>query len=226
MREVQRCTTALIVSVVVVTVASFTQPSRAAGSQQFDLAQSLDAGSLRPVNRSVSALPENQGVHVSENAGPGVVWIEGSDFAEGTIEVEVRGRDLVGRSFVGIAFHRQNDATYEAVCLRPFNFRIGDPARRQHAVQYMAVPDNDWPVLRQQFPEEFESPVDTSVSPTDWVPLRIVVQSRAVQIYVGSRGSPTLEVRKLGTTERGLIGLWTGNGSDGDFVNLRLNPAN
>ena len=173
-------------------------------------------------NRDVTALPDSQGVHVTENAGPGVIWIEGSEFAQGTIEVDVRGREVRGRSFVGVAFHRQNDETYDAVYLRPFNFQTNDPVRRQHAVQYIAVPEYDWPTLRQQFPEESENPVDASVSPTDWIPLRVVVQRRMVQIYVGSVSSPTLEVRKLGASDRGLIGLWTGNNSDGDFANLRI----
>ena len=165
------------------------------------------------------------GVHVSEHAGTGVIWIESSDFTQGTIEIDVRGRDLQGRSFVGVAFHGKDDSTFETVYLRPFNFRTEDLARRQHAVQYIAVPDYDWAPLRQQFPEEFKNPVDESVSPTDWVPLRVVVKDRMIQIYVGSVSSPTLEVRTLGASDRGLIGLWTGNGSDGDFSNLRVTSA-
>jgi len=90
------------------------------------------------------------------------------------------------RSFVGVAFHRRDDTTYESVYLRPFNFRIADPARRQNAVQYMTVPGFDWPRLRQEFPSEFENPVDPSVSPTDWVPLRIVVLGATVQVFVGT----------------------------------------
>ena len=163
-------------------------------------------------------------MRVTEKAGPGVVWLEGSDFAEGTIEIEVRGRDLPQQSFVGIAFHGKDDGTYECVYLRPFNFRAEDPVRRQHAVQYVAVPGYDWPRLRQQFPEEFENPVDSAVVPTDWVQLRVVVKGRTIQVYIGGVRSPTLEVRKLGQQDRGMIGLWTGNNSDGAFANLRITP--
>ena len=166
-----------------------------------------------------------RGVHLTEKEGNGVLWLEGSDFAEGTIEVEVRGRDVLARSFLGVASHRKDDNTYEAVYLRPFNFRAEDPARHQHAVQYITVPDYDWPRLRKEFPEEFENPVDPSVAPTDWVPLRVVVKGATVQIYVGSVTSPTLEVRKLGSLDRGAVGLWVGNTSDGDFANLRITPA-
>jgi len=56
----------------------------------------------------------------------------------------VRGKDLFQQSFVGLAFHGKDDNTYEAVYLRPFNVRSDDPVRRDHAVQYMSVPDFDW----------------------------------------------------------------------------------
>ena len=84
------------------------------------------------------------------------------------------------------------------------------------------MPDYDWPRLRKEFPEEFENPVDASVAPTDWVPLKVVVNEKTVQIYVGAVKTPTLEVRKLGQLDGGLIGLWTGNSSDGDFANVRV----
>lgn len=196
-----------------------------AAPQQINLAEWLAGGKLKAVNRDVTALEgDKRGVKVSEKAGPGVVWIEGSDFDQGTIEIDVRGRDVLQQSFLGIAFHGKDDKTYEAVYLRPFNFRAQDPDRHQHAVQYVAVPDYDWPRLRKEFPEEFENPVDASVAPTDWVPLRVVVKGNAVQIFVGKVNTPTLEVRKLGTLDRGLIGLWVGNNSDGDFMNLRVTP--
>lgn len=191
--------------------------------EQIDLAQRLSAGRLRAVNRQVSALQGTPGaVTVTEMAGDGVVWIENSDFGLGTIELDIRGRDVQGRSFVGVAFHRRDDKNYEVVYLRPFNFRTTDPARLQHAVQYMVSPDFDWPRLRQEFPEEFENPVDKSIDPTGWVPLRVTVNAKTVQIYVGKAASPALEVRKLGNLERGQIGLWAGNGSDGAYANLRI----
>jgi hypothetical protein len=137
--------------------------------------------------------------------------------------VDVRGRDVQQRSFVGVAFHRQDDNSYEAVYVRPFNFRNADVARRQNAVQYISLPDYD-PRLRKEFPSEFENPVDASVAPTEWVPLRLVVTGSMIQIYVGKVASPSLEARKLGSLDHGAVGLWVGNNSDGDFANLRLTP--
>jgi hypothetical protein len=195
-------------------------------AQAIDLAERLGAGKLRAVNREVAPLKgDRRGVHISEKEGPGVVWIEGTDFSQGTIEVDTRGRDVLQQSFLGVAFHRKDDNTYESVYLRPFNFRATDPDRHQHAVQYMAVPDYDWPRLRKEFPNEFERPVDASLVPTDWVALRIVVKGSNVQVFAGPVKTVTLEARKLGSTAEGQVGLWVGNNSDGDFANLRITPA-
>jgi hypothetical protein len=215
----------LLLSALAVKVPVSAEPSQSAAAS-IDLAERLAAGKLKVVNREATPLQgDRRGVHVNEKPGNGIVWIEGSDFAEGTLEVDVRGRDMLGQSFLGVAFHGKDDTTYEAVYLRPFNFRAQDPARHQHAVQYIAPPDYDWPRLRKEFPEEFENPVDPSVAPTDWVPLRVVVKGQTIQIYVGKVTAPTLEVRKLGKLERGMVGLWTGNNSDGDFANLRIANA-
>ena len=199
---------------------------QAGATERINLAERLAAGKLRVVNREISRTAGHaEGVHLSEREGNGIAWVEGTDFAQGTIEIEIRGRDVLQRSFVGIAFHRRDDNTYEVVYLRPFNFRAEDPARHQHAVQYATVPEFDWPRLRKEFPEEFENPVDASIAPTGWVPVRLVVNAKTVQIYVGGVKTPTLEVRKLGALDRGGIGLFAGNGSDGDYANLRLTPS-
>jgi len=196
-----------------------------AAPQRINLAERLSAGTLRPVNRKIAALADRRdSVQVAEGADPGVIWIDGSNFSDGTIELDVRGRDVVQRSFVGLAFHGVDDHTYEAVYLRPFNFRTDDQARHHHAVQYMASPDYDWPRLRQEFPEQFENAVDPAVAPSDWVSLRVVVNGASIQVFVGPAKSPTLAVRKLGQHDRGMVGLWTGNNSGGDFANLRLTP--
>jgi hypothetical protein len=200
--------------------------AQSGGATSFDLAKLHADGKLRGVNREATALKADRpGVHLSEAMGPGVVWIEGSDFGQGTIELDVRGKDVLQRSFLGVAFHRKDDTTYEAVYLRPFNFRAEDQTRKDHAVQYVSMPEYDWPRLRKEFPEEFENPVDQSIAPTDWVPLRVVVAGDKVQIYVGKVSAPTLEVRKLGTLDRGAVGLFAGSGSDGDYANVRVTPA-
>jgi hypothetical protein len=212
-------------AVVLAASVSGESPQQPSSTQQIDLAERLTAGNLRGVNREATALAGGRrGVHLDAKPGNGVIWIEGTDFAQGAIELDVRGKDVMGQSFLGVAFHGKDDNTYEAVYLRPFNFRAEDPARHQHAVQYISLPDYDWPRLRKEFPEEFENPVDPSVSPTEWVPLRVVVKGQTIQIFVGPVKTPALEVRKLGSLDRGRVGLWVGNTSDGDFANLRITP--
>jgi hypothetical protein len=194
--------------------------------QQIDLAERLAAGKLRAVNRDVKPLEGNpKGVHVNARPGPGVVWVDGVDFAQGTIEVDLRGRDVFQQSFVGIAFRGKDDQTYEAVYVRPFNFRADDPERHRHAVQYISVPDYDWPRLRKEFPDRFENAVDPAVAPVDWVPLRVLATGSTIEVTVGNVKSTTLAARKLGQQERGMVGLWTGNNSDGDFANLRISAV-
>jgi hypothetical protein len=201
------------------------QTSRSSTEPTLDLPELLTAGKLRVVNRKITVVQGRRGVHLSAGEGKGMAWVEGSDFTQGTIELEVRGKDVFQQSFVGVAFHRRDDSTYEAVYVRPFNFRSPDPIRQMHAVQYIATPEYDWPKLRQDFPEEFENPVDQSIDPTGWVRLRVVVNTRNIQIYVGQVKSPTLEVRKLGAYSRGMVGLWV-DVSDGEFSNLRITPTN
>ena len=56
------------------------------------------------------------------------------------------------------------------------------------------------------------------------MPLRVVVTAKP-SIFAGHLGCAALEVRELGELTIGMIGLWCGNDSDGDFRNLRLTPA-
>lgn len=184
-----------------------------------------DAKTLRVVNRQVTKIQDRNGVRLSPASGNGVAWVDGTDFRSGTIEVDIRGREDMQQNYVGVAFHRKNDDTYEAVYLRPFNFRAQDPIRKQHAVQYIALPEFDWPHLRREFPEEFENPVDASIVSTGWVRLRVVVEGSTVQVYVGPLKEVTIGVRKLGQLDGGQVGLWVGNVSGGDFANLVVTPT-
>lgn len=191
-------------------------------SEVINLPDSLAAGRLRTVNREALASNGGTALRVSAAQGIGLIWIGGTDFAEGTIEADVCGRDVYSQSFVGVAFHRKDDQTFEAVYVRPFNFRANDTERRQHAVQYSAEPDHDFSRLRAKYPGEFEHAVDTSIAPTAWIPLRIVVRDGRVRVFVG-QGSPlALDVRELRTAARGLVGLYVDNGSDGVFANVRI----
>src|SRR5687768_6149278 len=92
--------------------------ANASSEEPINLADRLKAGTLRAVNRVVKPFPDRPGaVQIAATPGAepqaGIVWIDGSDLGDGTIEVEIRGRDEMQRSFVGIAFHGKDDKTYE-----------------------------------------------------------------------------------------------------------------
>jgi len=193
----------------------------AAQPRPFDLAA---PGALRAVNRAVQPLVDGarRGVRLDQRAGNGVAWIAGAALANGVIEVDVRGRDVQQGSFVGLAFRAANDSTYDAVYVRPFNYRAADAVRRGHAVQYVAMPDYDFARLRQERPEAFENPVVPAPEATAWVHLRLEVQGSQVRVFVGDGAAPDLTVATLDTRTRGGVGLWVGNESPGDFANLRI----
>ena len=195
-----------------------------AATRVVSLSDTLAKGGLRTVNREVTALTGGNAVRVNAAPGIGLIWIDGTDFADGTIEVDVCGRDVNQESFLGIAFHRRNDLTYEAVYLRPFNFKSRSADRRQHAVQYVAMPDNDYSRLRNVFPGTFEQAVDPAVVPSGWNRLRLVVRSGRAQAFVGNGETAALDVRELQGERHGQIGLYLDNGSDGVFANLRILP--
>ncbi len=144
------------------------------------------------------------------------------DFSQGTVEFDVRGRDLLQQSFVGLAFHGQDDKTYEAVYFRPFNFRATDPVRRVHAVQYVALPGHPWQKLRTEHPDHYEAALSPAPDPDDWFHVRVEVAGGQVSIFVNGAASPALSVERLGPWTGGRLGLWVGNNSGGDFANLTI----
>src|SRR3979409_983308 len=170
-------------------------------------------------NRSVSSLSDGakRGLRLSEHAGDGVAYLRGIELGKGTIEFDVKGKDVQGQSFVGVAFHGVDGTTYDAVYFRPFNFRAEAPARRSHAVQYVSHPTYTWQKLRAERPGIFEQPVSPAPDPNAWFHVRVVVASPKVSVFVGDAKGPCLVVNLLSDRKKGLVGLWVGNGSGGDF---------
>jgi hypothetical protein len=165
------------------------------------------------------------GVNLNEGEGPGIAWFTGQAFNYGTIEFDVKGRDVVQKSFVGFAFHGLNDTTYEAIYFRPFNFRATDPVRKAHAVQYIADPLYDWPKLRADYPNKYEQPVSPPPDPSDWFHTRIVIEPKKISVYVNDNSNPSLVVEPLVSLRGKQMGYWVGNGSNGDWKNLKITPA-
>ena len=181
----------------------------------------------RTVNRAHTIVQENGRsiVRLDAKPGGGMAIVRETPFLEGTIELDIRGEDVQQQSFPGIAFGVQNDSTYEAVYLRPFNFRSADTVRQKRAVQYIASPMWDWPRLREESPGKFEHRVLPVPDPTGWVPMRIVITRTQVSVYANGGDEPDLVVTRLGDVKPGPVALWVGNNSRGDFANLRITSS-
>ncbi len=188
--------------------------------------RTIEPKDVQVFNRTVSVLSDGtrKGVRLNEQPGEGVAYLKGIEFSNGTIEFDVRGKDVQGQGFVGVAFHGLDSTTYDAIYLRPFNFRTEDPARHSHAVQYVSQPAYPWQRLRTERPGVFEQPVSPSPDPNAWFHVRVVVASPKVSVFVGDAKQPSLVVTQLSDRAKGLVGLWVGNGSGGDFADLKIIP--
>lgn len=187
-------------------------------------AQDLPTATLH--NREAAPLAEGarKGLRLDRREGDGLAFWPDLVLANGTIEVDVRGKDAMQQSFVGVAFHGADEKTYDAVYFRPFNFKAEDPARRVRAVQYVAHPTYTWNKLREERPGEFERGVSPVPDPNGWFHVRIVVAHPKVRVFVDDAAQPSLEVAQLSDRKSGWVGLWVGNGSTGDFANLKVTP--
>ena len=66
-------------------------------------------------NRTVAIVEDGgkRGVYLDEKPGQGVAWLPSFEIGDGVIEVDLKGRNEPGKSFVGIAFHGVNVENYE-----------------------------------------------------------------------------------------------------------------
>ena len=115
--------------------------------------------------------------------------------------------------------------THDAVYFRPFNFRATDPARHNHAVQYVSHPKWPWQVLRSQHPDQYEKAIVPEPDGDEWFHARVVVERPNVTVFVNGAAAPSLAVKELSDRTRGSVGLWVGDGSGGHFANLRVARA-
>lgn len=130
-REFVICTSGLAAAVVT--------PFGVAGQSKViepDLASMADGKGLNASKRTISRLGDGtrKGVRLSEAEGEGPAYLPDIQFANGTLELDMKGKDVQGGSFVGVAFHGVDGTTYDAVYFRPFNFRTADQARVVRAV--------------------------------------------------------------------------------------------
>ena len=163
-----------------------------------------------------------KGIKIDSGQGMSVMQLNNIVFRNGTIEFDVKGRNIIGQSFVGFAFHIQNDSTYDAIYFRPFNFSNPDTVRRWRAVQYISLPGFEWDKLREKFPGKYENKVNPVPNGDEWFHAKIVVKDKQVSVFVNNSATPSLVVNKLTNTTQGKVGLWVENGSEGSFANLEI----
>ena len=154
--------------------------------------------------------------------------VEGVEFANGVIELELAGQPAPGaqggaRGFAGVAFRVQDDKrTYDAFYLRPTNGRADDQERRNHTIQYIAHPEYPWFRLREETPSKYETYAD--IAPGEWIAVKIEVAGDKARLYVNGAEQPTLLVNDLksGADGSGRVALWIEGSTVAHFRNLRI----
>ncbi len=194
-------------------------------------AQTVDELQTRQSRAQSATYRGKQAIHLTPVQGDadGLAIIAGSEFQDGTIELDLAGSPASGagdfaRGFIGIAFRVQPEASrYELFYLRPTNGRADDQLRRNHTTQYVSFPDWPWQRTRKETPGRYESYID--LEPGVWTPVKIVVSGTKARLFVNQATQPCLVVNdlKLGSA-RGALALWVGPGTDGYFANLHTTP--
>lgn len=130
-----------------------------------------------------------------------------------------------GVSWLKFAYHGLNDSTFDAIYFRPFNFRSTNKNSKNHCVEYISMPKYDWFNLRHLFKDEFESGLNVMIDPDSWIHTKIEITEKSVSVFVAGNPTPTLVVKPLNKIDKGRVGFWVGNGSDGSFSNLTIDET-
>jgi hypothetical protein len=200
----------------------------AVSAQKIKLSKS---GGILPNNTEISEVKFKGKNALKVNAIEGnklaIVKIPDSNFEDGTIEFEMASNRAPNahpenRGFAGLAFHLSEDnSAFDCIYLRAINGRAENQVQRNHTVQYFALPDFHFPVLREKFPEKYETYVD--IVPDEWIKLKIVIEGRKARLYVHNQSQPTLIVGELlNKNPSGSVALWVGGGTDAYFCNLKI----
>jgi len=201
----------------------------APASQTFALSDTKDLQTAPGVKAEAVEYRERKAVRLTKEAvdEPALAFINGTQFRDGTIEVDVatklvRPPGVRRPGFTGIAFRGRDDGThYELFYLRPGNASEDDQAKRNHSVQYSSAPDFGWEKLRRNWPFIYESYADLQTD--EWTKLKIDVHGREAKLYVNGSDKPSLIVDGLkGEDLEGAIALWGYTGQEAYFSNLKI----
>ncbi len=197
-------------------------------TSSFSLAELHSKGKLNVVGRSIKVETEGtkKFIRLSEDSKEGLVWLSGESFSNGQIEILMRGKDVLQRSFIGIAFHGLNDSTFDAVYCRPFNFLTPDSVRRIHAIEYISHPQYTWQRLRAEFNGQFEKGISDPPDPNGWFRMTLLIDGKSVKAFINDKKEPSLVVEKLNPRSTGMVGIFTGDGSGIDVEQITIRHKN
>jgi hypothetical protein len=187
--------------------------------KKYDLSELLKKNQLITTPPQQTLILENSLVGAISTKG--VVWCKDIRFTKGTIDIDLRGKNVFLQSFLGIAFHARDTSAYDVVYFRPFNFRHADSLRRKWSVQYMSMPDYQWDRRRKEHPGVYENAVNPIPKPDEWFHAKIVITDNWITVYVNHSANPSLHVRLLSDRTAGMLGLWDDDLS-GDFAKLTI----
>lgn len=174
-------------------------------------------------------------VKPEENTEPDVptyARLVGSDFHDGTIELDVRARlmhwaDIDCRGFIGFVFRASvNDDRFESFYVRPRNGRsCTEPQRRIHTMQYFSYPGYTFAYFRERGIADYEAKADIEMD--EWIHLKAEIAGAGAKFYVDDMEAPALVVDEMfgGAEARGGVGLYVDNGTEGNFKNLQVTYA-
>lgn len=195
-----------------------------------DLAAVADANAWRLIHATAESLEVDgkRAVRLTAegDSATGIVGLAlpaGLSFATGIIEIDLKGKNIRQRSFLGVAFNVTDEKTFEAVYFRPFNFTAEEPMRSR-SVQYVAWPVNTWEHLRKSAPGRFEHPVNPVPDPDGWFHVKIEVTDSEVRVFVNEAKEPSLVTRRLviGGNRRP-AGLFV-DSAEGIYANFKITP--
>jgi len=180
------------------------------------------SGPAQPASRWVTSVKGRDALFTT-----GIIWLDGVNFMEGTIECDILGQSLPrGSNFPGVVFHGVDELTVDTVYFRPFNFRAENPENASHAVQYTSAPQWPWPKLRAEKTGQYEKPIVPAPDGDAWFHAKIVVAGKKVSVFVNGAEKPSLEIETLNDRTGGKVGLTGGDaGVGGHFANLKIIPA-
>ena len=189
----------------------------------YDLQQMLREGKIEtvPAYQTQVLSTEQSGGMTGAITTKGIVWLKGIEFTEGTIDIDLRGKDVFLQSFLGIAFYGTDTTHTSIIYFRPFNFRHADSTRWKWSLAYMQLPDYNYARLRKEHPGMYENRIVPPPQAAEWFHATIAISGKQASVYVNHNPTPSLVVTMLDGPAQGLFGLYS-DGLTNDVANLTI----